>query len=98
MPERPSPEHAAGHAAGPEPAAYLSERIRGALAGDRRVNELDVQVTIAGGRIFLNGHVATVERRDAITAIVREIAPGALVANEVTVTTLREPDEEEVLG
>lgn len=81
-----------------EPDLYLSERIRDALANDRRVNELDIQVTIAGGRIFLTGHVGNAERRNAISAIVQELAPGTLVANEVTVASLREPSQEEVLG
>jgi osmotically-inducible protein OsmY len=76
---------------------YLIGRIQQALATDPRTGELELDVRIAGGRIFLTGAVATEERRTAVEAVVREIAPGQDVANELTVTVETEPGPEEPL-
>jgi osmotically-inducible protein OsmY len=76
---------------------YLIGRIQQALATDPRTGELELDVRIAGGRIFLTGAVATDERRAAVEEVVREIAPGQDVANELTVTVETEPGPEEPL-
>jgi osmotically-inducible protein OsmY len=76
---------------------YLIGRIHQALATDPRTGELELDVRIAGGRIFLTGAVATDERRAAVEEVVREIAPGQDVANELTVIVETEPGPEEPL-
>jgi osmotically-inducible protein OsmY len=76
---------------------YLIGRIQQALATDPRTGELELDVRIAGGRIFLTGAVATDERRAAVEEVVREIAPGQDVANELTVIVETEPGPEEPL-
>ena len=80
---------------GEEPKHYVIGRIREALARDGRVNELDIEVTLAGARIFLEGEVATEQRRDAITAVVAELLPEYEVVNEIDVVPLSPPEPEQ---
>jgi osmotically-inducible protein OsmY len=81
-----------------EPPQYVAERIRGALAGDPRVGELDVHVRIAGQKVFLGGYVGTEERRRAITEIVQSLMPDHRVFNETNVHTATESSDRESLG
>jgi hypothetical protein len=69
----------------PPVAVYLAERIRTALAQDPRVNELGIQVVIVGGRAFVTGSVATVERKEGIASVFREQFPAVELQNDVTV-------------
>ena len=65
---------------------YVVARIQQALATDPRTGELELDVRIAGGRVFLAGAVATSERREAVEQVVRETAPELDVHNELSVT------------
>jgi osmotically-inducible protein OsmY len=76
---------------------YLIGRIQQALATDHRTGELELDVRLAGGRIFLTGAVATDERRGAVEQVVREVAPGTEVVNELTVSGDAPPGEGERL-
>ena len=67
-----------------EPTEYLLGRIEQALATDDRTGELELDVRIAAGRIFLTGTVATVERRDAVQAVVGDVAPDFEIVNELS--------------
>ena len=80
-----------------EPKQYVVERVHRALAQDPRVSALDVEVTLAGGRVFLTGDVPTQERKDAISVVVAELLPGHQVCNETTVATLAPAGEPEEL-
>ncbi len=71
-----------------EPKQYVIERVHRALAEDPRAGELNVDVTLAGGRVFLIGDVPTQERKDAISVVVGELLPDHEVCNETTVATL----------
>jgi BON domain len=71
-----------------EPKQYVIERVHRALAEDPRVGELDVDVTLAGGRVFLMGDVPTQERKNAISDVVGELLPDHEVCNETSVATL----------
>lgn len=77
---------------------YLVQRVREALAHDPRVNELEVTVKIYGDRVYLSGQVPTDERRQAITAIAREVLPEHEVHNETSVETLARPTDVERLS
>jgi osmotically-inducible protein OsmY len=79
------------------PEEYLMERIHSALVQDPRVSEPELGVKIVGGKVFVSGTVATVERRDAVAAVVREAAPRHEVHNLTTVEVLPESDEVELL-
>lgn len=83
---------------GREPDQYLIERVREALAEDPRVGELYVQVTIAGGKVFLAGSVATAERQKAISDLVQELLPDYEINNLTTVSSLSDPEETEDLS
>jgi hypothetical protein len=79
-----------------EPKHYVIGRVQEALARDGRVNELEIDVTLAGRRIFIEGEVATEQRRDAITDIVCELLPDYDVVNEVDVVPLSPPEAEQL--
>ena len=81
-----------------EPDVYTIEHIRDALAQDDRVNELGVHVTMTPSGVFLTGDVATPERRDAITEVVRELLPDVEIHNQTTVAVYPEPPDMEVLS
>jgi osmotically-inducible protein OsmY len=76
---------------------YLIGRIHQALATDDRTGELELDVRLAGGRIFLTGTVATAERRGAVEEVVREVAPDVEVVNELAVAGDAPPGDEESL-
>lgn len=82
---------------GDEPKGYVVERVRRALASDERVNELSVEVTVRGRRIFLSGPVSSAERRDAISTVVGELLPEYEITNGTSVARALEPDEAEDL-
>jgi osmotically-inducible protein OsmY len=73
----------------PLPTPYLVGHIQDALATDGRARELGVDVTVAGGRVVLNGTVATEAQREAIGEVAGEVvaehAGGHEVVNELTV-------------
>jgi osmotically-inducible protein OsmY len=77
---------------------YLGERIRTALAQDSRVNELGVQVTLVGSRVFVTGTVATAERQQAVTIVIAEQFPDLEVHNDVTVQELHGHPSRETLS
>src|SRR5437764_331007 len=74
--------------AGAEAPHYVVERVRDAIARAPDVNELDIRVTVVGGKVFIAGTVATPERREAITDIMGGLLPGYDVQNETDVLTL----------
>jgi len=77
----------------PEP--YLAEHVRDALAQDPHLSELHVDITIASGKVFLNGRVESDERRTHLTKVVRDLLPDREVVNHTTVETADgEPDVE----
>jgi osmotically-inducible protein OsmY len=76
---------------------YLVGKLQHALAIDRRVNMLDVKVTVRGGKIHLTGEVATEERRRAVAEVVAELLPGAEVRNELTVLEVNYPPQPETI-
>jgi BON domain len=74
-----------------QPTHYIVAHVREALASDPRANELNVQVTVAGNRVFLTGEVTTSARRDAITTVTQELLPGFDIVNETSVASFTEP-------
>lgn len=72
---------------------YMVERVREALARDDRVGQLDVQVSIAGDRLLLDGIAATEERRAAAAEIAREVCPGMEVINAIDLERLRDSSD-----
>ncbi len=81
-----------------EPKAYVIGRVREALAQDPRVNEITIQVTVTGDKVFLHGTVSTQERKDAITTVANELLPEYDVYNETTVESYEPASEMEQLS
>ncbi len=77
---------------------YVAGRIEQALAGDPRTNELGVHANVRGGVVYLRGEVATEQRRQLVTEVVRAAAPGLAIRNEVAVADIRPPGQEETLS
>jgi osmotically-inducible protein OsmY len=73
-----------------EPQEYLVQHIQEALATDPRARELGVEVQVAGDRVVLTGTAATAAQRDSIGEVVRELADGYKVVNEMTVLSTDE--------
>jgi osmotically-inducible protein OsmY len=81
----------------PDPPQYVAERIRSALAGDRRVSELGITVKIVGQRIQLGGVVATPDRRAVVEEIVLQLLPDHEVQNDIQVQELADTQRPERL-
>jgi hypothetical protein len=76
---------------------YFIGHLQEALACDPRTHKQDVHVSIVGSAICLSGQTTTAARRDAIAAVVAEIAPDRQVRNDITVITIAEPGAPEVV-
>ncbi|MFF5208688.1 BON domain-containing protein [Streptosporangium sp. NPDC000396] len=76
---------------------YIAARVQRALAEDERTHELGIRVVVRGEQLFLRGQVPGAERRTLIASVASEAAPGLTVHNEITVTEVRGPGEEEKL-
>ncbi len=80
-----------------DPPHYQVQRIREALAHDRRVGELELQVTIRAGKVLVAGTVPTEEVQRAVAEVVAEAVPGLEVHNQTTVASFPEGEEVERL-
>jgi osmotically-inducible protein OsmY len=76
---------------------YVAARVQRALAEDDRTTELGIRVDVRGEQVYLQGQVPCEERRHLIEDVAREAAPGLTVHNEINLTEVREPGEEEHL-
>ncbi len=83
---------------GDDPKHYLVAHVREALAQDPRVNDLNIQVNVAGKKLFLTGNVPTDERCKTIATVVRELLPDYEVHNEITIQSLEAADSVEQLS
>jgi hypothetical protein len=80
-----------------EPPHYQVQRVREALAHDHRVGELELEVTIRAGKVFVAGIVPTDEVRRAVAEVVGEVVPGLDVHNQTAVGSFPEDQEVEKL-
>jgi osmotically-inducible protein OsmY len=76
---------------------YEATRLQQALAEDPRTTELGIKVLVRPGHVFLRGDVMSPARRDLLTEVVAERAPGLTIHNEVRVAEVGEPAGEETL-
>ena len=74
---------------------YLLEHIHEALAD--RAGELGVRATLTASGVFLTGEVASPEQREAVAAVVADVAPDRPVHNQTTVMDYPEADTAERL-
>jgi ribosome recycling factor len=80
-----------------EPKQYVVAHVREAIAHHENLSELNVDISVAGGRIFLTGVVATEERRQELTRVVGELAPDYEVCNETELARFPEAEGAEQL-
>ena len=82
-----------------EPAKYLVAKIREALAQDPRTNVLDVQVRVAGDRVYLLGTLEVEARRSAVQTVVEEILPpGMTLLNNINIACYSTEHGEETVA
>jgi osmotically-inducible protein OsmY len=81
-----------------EPPHYVVQRVREALAHDKRVSELEVKVKVFGRKVFVTGPVSTKARHDAIDEVLAEQLGGYEVHNETQVARLDAPEDVERLS
>jgi hypothetical protein len=80
------------------PAQYVVQQVKDALAGDEHVAALDLRVRVVDDEVFVQGQVATPERRALVDALLRRLLPHARVHNDVRVLGDLEPADEEHLA
>lgn len=78
--------------------AYLVAKVQDALAEDERIGELELDVRIAGRRIFVTGTVFTEDRKGAVSDLVARMCPHYEVSNQITVVEEPSPGPEERLS
>jgi osmotically-inducible protein OsmY len=81
----------------PEPAEYLAEHLRNAIAEGSDIHEQGIVVHVTGDRVLLTGSAPSEAQRDAIGTLVRREAPDHHVVNEVTVPSTDPPTGAEQL-
>ena len=74
---------------------YRVAHLEDAIA--ERLSELGVHVVVVADQAYVRGTVATQDRRDAITALLAELAPDLGVHNEIVVCGFTEPTEAEAV-
>ncbi len=76
---------------------YLVSLLQERLSSDERTGAADLRVSIEDRKIFIRGETVSREQRDAVEPLVRTLAPGYEVVNEVRVTEIAAPKVEKVL-
>lgn len=79
----------------PNSNVYLKAHIQDALATDTRTAALDARVSIGEKSVLVKGQARTEEQRDAIEKVIRDIAKGYDVENQVRITRVSAPEQVE---
>jgi hypothetical protein len=82
---------------GHEPTEYVVARIQEALILDDRLAEQGLDVVAVNERIVVRGKIATDERRAAALELVRRLAGGREIVDDVDVLPVATRTEPEVL-
>jgi len=77
--------------------AYFLAWVRECLARDERVGELDLTLDLRGHKLYITGNVSSPERRDALSACVRELVADIEISNDTSVMTFEPTAESESL-
>ena len=80
-----------------EPARYLAQKLRDALADDARTGELGLDVTLVSERLVVRGVVGSEARRAAILDVAHEVVPEVEVVNETQVKHVYPPNDQETI-
>ncbi len=71
---------------------YLAKAIEGAIADDERTAELGISVSVHAGRVFLQGTVASAQRKATVARVAAEHAANHQIVNEITVVDVAEQE------
>ena len=74
---------------------YLRAHLEDALATDPRIAQGGLRVAIEGDGLLITGSVPAQERRDAVSIVAAEIAPGFRVRNDTEPVPLAHTVESE---
>ena len=77
------------------PESYLRGHLQDALAQKLGTAALDVQFVVGTNRILVQGECPSADHRTDIEDVVREMAVGFIIENQVRITELRDPEVEE---
>jgi hypothetical protein len=77
--------------------AYFLAWVHECLARDERVGELDLTLDLRAGRLYITGNVSSVERREALSACVHELARDLEISNDTTVMGFTASGESEFM-
>ncbi len=80
-----------------EPNEYIVQKANDALVSDPRIGELGIDIGVIGEEVFVEGLVATEERRAAIGEVLTRLLPNHTVHNEVEIEKIHEPSTPEEL-
>ena len=64
---------------------YDLKQIERHICEDERTAELGVQLSVHGGRVFVQGGVASARSRDQVLAVVAEHCPDAEIVDGLTI-------------
>jgi osmotically-inducible protein OsmY len=81
-----------------EPAEYVAERLREAIATEPDVYQLGITVNVVGDQVHLSGPASTAAQRQAIVALVERLAPELHVVDDLEVPSLSQPSDVEELS
>jgi osmotically-inducible protein OsmY len=76
---------------------YVAQRVHDALCADARLAALDLRVKVVEDQVYLQGTVATSERRALAEEIVATLLPAHRVHNDVRVLAHLDAADEEHL-
>jgi len=77
---------------------YIVARLKEGLAEDPRTGEQDLKFSVEGNRILVRGEVLSEERKRAADSLIRELAPGFEVENNIRVSVHSGPEGVEEVG
>jgi osmotically-inducible protein OsmY len=81
-----------------EPAEYVAERLREAIATEPDVYQLGVTVTVVGDQVHLAGPTSTAAQRQAIVELVERLVPELTVVDDLEVPPASPPTGVEELS
>lgn len=65
------------------PDAYALKDLERRICEDERITDLGVRLSVRGGRIVVQGTLASSTRRDAVLALIHEACPDCPVVDEM---------------
>ncbi|MGE3262072.1 MAG: nucleotidyltransferase [Bacteriovoracia bacterium] len=77
---------------------YLLAHIRQALAEDGRTAQQDLKILLDGNRLVVKGECPSEARCKAVVDVIRSVAPGLEISNQIQLTHNEAPERAEVIS